>query len=200
MAAEIRDTEKNLTKLEKRRQFKKHHFYDDEYKKIRRARRLFKYPNRDYYKPIKTDDSFDNKNNYIEYISKGDKYENLSTKEYLDMIRPYLKNMIDDHKTPVKLPYNKITFGEWKIKLTMLKKCVSNRNFEETCNIYSVSDNIEIMMGGETDDIIDELLKSLLQRFQDAKENSNERGSRFVHENVELLYYYLHKISMKRGN
>ena len=94
MASEIRDTEKNLIKLEKRRQFKKHHFYDDEYKKIRRARRLFKYPNRDYYKPIKTDDSFDNKNNYIKHISKGDKYENLSTKEYLDMIRPYLKDMI----------------------------------------------------------------------------------------------------------
>ena len=36
---------------------------------------------RDYYKPTKTVDSFDNKkNSYIEYISKRDKYENSSPK------------------------------------------------------------------------------------------------------------------------
>ena len=39
--------------------------------------------NEDYYKPIKTTDSFDNKNNYIEYQSKGDKDKQLSIKEYL---------------------------------------------------------------------------------------------------------------------
>ena len=33
------------------------------------------------FKPIKTDNSFDGKkNSYIKYISKGDKYENLSPK------------------------------------------------------------------------------------------------------------------------
>ena len=47
-------------------------------------------------------------------------------------------------------------------------------------------------------DII-EFFKFLLQRFQDVKGKSNERGSEFIHENVELLYYYLHKISLKRG-
>ena len=31
----------------------------------------------------------------------------------------------------------------------------------------SKSDNIEIMMGSETDDIIDELFKSFLQRYQE---------------------------------
>ena len=29
------------------------------------------------------------KNNYIEYTSKGDRYEHLSPKEYLKAIRPY---------------------------------------------------------------------------------------------------------------
>ena len=37
-------------------------------------------------------------NNYIEYASKGDRYENLSPKEYLNMIRPYLRDLINEHK------------------------------------------------------------------------------------------------------
>ena len=37
--------------------------------------------------------------NYIEYQSKGDKDKNLCPKEYLDMIRPYLSDMIIDYKT-----------------------------------------------------------------------------------------------------
>ena len=71
-------------------------------KKRKSLRRLFKYSNRDYYKPIKIVDNFDNKKNYTEQKSKGDKYENLSPKEYLDMIRPYLRTMIKDHKAPMR--------------------------------------------------------------------------------------------------
>ena len=51
-------------------------------------RPLFKVFDRDYYKPIRTDDGFAGRNNnYIEYTSKEDRYENLSPKEYLNMIR-----------------------------------------------------------------------------------------------------------------
>ena len=53
---------------------------------------------------MKTIDSLDNKrNSYIEYKSTGDKDENLSPKEYLDLIRPYLGDVINDHKTPMKV-------------------------------------------------------------------------------------------------
>ena len=34
----------------------------------------------------------------MEYMSRGDRYENLSPKRYLDMIRPYLRDLITDHK------------------------------------------------------------------------------------------------------
>ena len=34
----------------------------------------------------------------MEYMSRGDRYENLSSKRYLDMIRPYLRDLINDHK------------------------------------------------------------------------------------------------------
>ena len=66
------------------------------------------------------------------------------------------------------------------------------KNFEKNRSIYLPSNNIEIFMGSDTDKIIDDFLKSLLQRFQYAKEKSNERGSEFIHENV-LLCYILHE-------
>ena len=48
---------------------------DDEYRKKLSIRTLF---DRDYYKPIRTDGGFSGRrNNYIEYMSEGDIYENL---------------------------------------------------------------------------------------------------------------------------
>ena len=72
---------------------------DDEYRKIWSIRTLFKEFDRDYYKPIITDNGFAGRRNYyIEYKSKGERYENLSPKKYLKMIRPYLRDLINDHK------------------------------------------------------------------------------------------------------
>ena len=51
----------------------------------------------DYYKPIITNGAFNN--NYIQYESKENKDKILTLKEYLDMIRPYLSDIINDHKT-----------------------------------------------------------------------------------------------------
>ena len=134
--AEIREAEKNLIELENSLQFKKFHNYDydDEYKKIRSVKKLFKQSDRDYFKPIKTIDSFDNIKGYAEYRSRGDKYENLSPKEYLDMIRPHLRDMINDNKAPMKLPDKVLDdesqFGEWKIQLKMRINCISSDNFK----------------------------------------------------------------------
>ena len=50
------------------------------------------------------------------------------------MIRPYLRDIY--HNTPMKLLNNKTTSGAWKIQLMMLNKCISNKNFEETRDIY----------------------------------------------------------------
>ena len=64
--------------------------------------------------------------------------------------------------------------------------------------LHTKSDNIEIMMVSETDDIIRELIDSLLQRYQKGLEESN-RGSDFVLNSVDLLHYRLQKTSLKRG-
>ena len=49
----------------------------------------------DYYKPLKTNNAFNS--NYIEYESKGDKNKTLSIKEHLNMVRLYVRDIINDH-------------------------------------------------------------------------------------------------------
>ena len=56
----------------------------------------------DCYMPIKTKHAFDD--DHIEYESRGDKDNNLSLEEYLNIIRPYLRDIINNHKT----------LSEWK--------------------------------------------------------------------------------------
>ena len=122
---EIKEIKENLHELEKSlSKFKKYYHYDDvEYKGIRRVGNLFDTSiNEDYQKPMSTIDAFNNTNNYIECESKRDKNKILSTKEYLDMIRPYLSDIIHDRKTHGKWKAqsgNKIidykTQGGWQI-------------------------------------------------------------------------------------
>ena len=53
-------------------------------------------------------------------------------------------------------------------------------------------------MVSETDDIIKELRESLLQRYQEGLEEWM-KGSNFVRDSVDLLYYHLQKTSLRRG-
>ena len=107
---------------------------------------LFDEIDKDYYKPTKTKTA--SKGNYIEYESKEGKDKNLSPKEYLDMIRPYLSDMINDHKTR----------REWEIQLTIQINFISSKDSEETRTMHTNSHNIEIMMGNETDEITGKFL------------------------------------------
>ena len=63
--------------------------------------------------------------------------------------------------------------------------------------MHTKSDNIEIMMGSETDDIIDKLFKSILKKYQEGLEESM-REIEFIFDNVDLLYYNQQKISLNR--
>ena len=67
------------------------------------------------------------------------------------MIRPYLSNIINDHKIPEVLkvhPVNKVidyetTLGEWKIQLTMTINFVSSKDdSDEIRTMHTKSDNI----------------------------------------------------------
>ena len=54
------------------------------------------------------------------------------------------------------------------------------------------------MIGYETDEIIEDLFYSFLQRYQNGLEESM-RGSEFVFDNIDSLYYKLYKIILDRG-
>ena len=103
----------------------------------------------DYYKLIRNSVAFSR--NYIEYESNGDKDKMLSTEKYLDKIEPYLNNLIDDHKNQ----------GEWKIQLTMAINFISSKYSNETPTIHRKSDNTEMMIDNERDEIIQELFNCL---------------------------------------
>ena len=83
-----------------------------------------------YYKPIITTSAFNNK--YIQYESRGNKDKILTANEYLDMIGPYLSNIINDYKIQGEWRIhsgNTIikdkTQGEWEIQLTMAINFIS---------------------------------------------------------------------------
>ena len=64
--------------------------------------------------------------------------------------------------------------------------------------MYSISDNIEIMMGSSANEIIKHLFDSLLKRYQEGLQVSM-RGSEFVFDYVESLNYIFHKVDLKRS-
>ena len=111
----------------------------------------------------------------------------MSPKEYLDIIRPYLSDMIVDYKAQ----------GEWKTQLTMSINFISSKDSDETRNLRTKSNNIEIMMSNKTGEVIDEISKCFSQNFQKDLEGSM-RGSELNFDGADLLYYHLQKISLKR--
>ena len=54
------------------------------------------------------------------------------------------------------------------------------------------------MQGSETDKVIEELFESLLQKYQSGLQEIM-KGSEFIFDSVDLLYYKLHKISLNRS-
>ena len=86
--------------------------------------------------------------------------------------------------------------AEWKIQLTMQNSCISTRSFEETHTLYTKSEPVEIFMGSNTEDVNDRLFNTLLQKFQNVQETSNERASEFILDSVELLYYHFQRIDI----
>ena len=69
---------------------------------------------------------------------------------------------------------------------------------DETLTMRRKNNNVEIMMGSETDETIKGLFGSFLESYQEKLEESI-RGSEFIYDSVDSLYYDLNKISLSRG-
>ena len=106
----------------------------------------------------------------------------LAVFEYFDKIRPYLKDMIE------AIGEWKKAKGEWKIQLSMRIIFVSFIDVNETREMYTKSDNITIMNGTDTSDVINELNDSFTKRFQKGLE-TKIKGSSYIFECIDLLEY-----------
>ena len=204
--SELKEIKKNLYNIEKTKQFDskrtnkyldeldkkilkldKYHYHDDyKYRGIKNIKDLFKLSiDKDYYKPILVKSVYNN--NYIQYESKGDKI--LTHKEYLTLIEKYLRKLINYYK-------NK---GEWKVQLIAEISFISLKpGSDETRIMHTRSDNEEFTNDSETDEIIEGLFESFLQKYE---ENLQEemKGSDFEFDGVNFLYYDFNKISINRG-
>ena len=202
----LKEIKENLLEVEKNiSKSKKYDDYDDyEYKGIRSMRNLL--VDKDY-KPVIIDVAFNS--NYVQYesVEGKDKDKNLLVKEFLDRIKTCVSYMINKHKAQGKKwrihSGNKviecITQGEFKIQLTMVINFISSiPDSDETRIMRTKSDNIAFVMGSETDEVIEELFKSFLQRYQEGLKESM-RGSNFIFDRLDALYYDLNKISLSRG-
>ena len=129
---------------------------------------------KDNFKPYKFTSSFNSKN--------------LSIEEYLDEIRSYLSDIINEHK-------NK---DEWKIQINMSINFNSLKDSNEVRTMYTKRNNVDIMTGVDTNDAVEELFKSALEKYQTGLQESM-RGSEFVFDCVNEFHYKLRKVDLNRG-
>ena len=80
----------------------------------------------------------------------------------------------------------------------MQNNCISTKNFEDTCTIYTRSEPVEIFVGSDTSDVTDRPVDTTLKRFQEAIKTS-VKESEFTYESVGLLYYHFQGIDIRRA-
>ena len=120
--------------------------------------------------------------NYVKYESKGDKI--LTLKEYLALIERYLRELIEEYKLK----------GEWKVQLIAEINFISLKlGSDEIRIMHTGSDNIEITISKDNYEIIEDLFKSFLQKYEENLQNKM-RGSNFEFDGVNFLYYDFNKI------
>ena len=69
---------------------------------------------------------------------------------------------------------------------------------DKTRIMYTKIDNIEIMLGDDNDDIIEQLFESLLQKYEENFQNKI-KGLEFEFDGVNFLYYNFNKTTLNRG-
>ena len=138
-----------------------------------------------FYKPLRVSNFWSN--NYIEYESNDGRSKTLSVEDYLNKIRPYLKDIINNLKKS----------DTWKIQLAIPNNFISFIDNDEECVMHSKNDNRKVVINDEADEAIKELSDSLKNRYQNNLVSM--KGSEFVFDNVQLLYYKCHKINPNCG-
>ena len=118
----------------------------------------------------------------------GQRNKNLPIKEYLEEIISYLKDIINDLEK----------FDSWKFQLTIAINFISSKDIDEECIMHWKKGNIEVLVFGKADEVIEELFELLLRRYQIRLERWII-GHDFIFDSLYLLYYKCHKINFESG-
>ena len=103
----------------------------------------------------------------------------MSLEDCLDRyLRPYLKDNINDLKK----------YDTWKVQLTMAIIFIYSKGNDEERVIHSKSDNIEIMIKYNANEVIEKHFESLLKRYQVELEKSM-KGIDFILDYIFILYF-----------
>ena len=123
----------------------------------------------------------------MEYGCEGS--NSLSFTEYLDLIKRYLEDLINEKK-------NK---GEWKLQLKARISFVSLKlDSDETRLMHTRSNSAEFMNGSETEKIIESLYRSLLENYNDNLQEKL-RGSDFVFNGINYFFYDFNRVCISKG-
>ena len=138
----------------------------------------------DHYKPILVQGLFNN--NYQRYYCRGDPTRQLSINNYLDKIIPYVKILIDEDKiSEQKMQFD---IGINLIHITDKKRITH----------FSISDNIKCFPSNNVDHILNKLLISLYEKYQEDIKLCHTSSS-FIYESVEELNIHFNKVDLQRG-
>ena len=124
---------------------------------------------------------------YGKYDIIGDKASSIG--QYFSKIMYYLRKLINDYKQK----------DEWKVQLSIQVTFSSIINENKTDIMHTKSDNVELLKGYSTSDVINMLYNTRVNRYQESLENKMN-GSNYVFDNVKKLDISFNKISISRGN
>ena len=69
----------------------------------------------------------------------------------------------------------------------MVVNFISSKDSDETRTMHTKGNNVEIMIGSETYEIIEELFESFLQKYQEGLENQQEKVNLFMTELMHCI-------------
>ena len=113
----------------------------------------------------------------------------LSFNEYLELIKPYLYDLINVYKAK----------GEWKLQLSAEISFISQKpDSNEIRTMFTRSTPEEIIIGSETEEVAENLIMSILEKDQDNLQNKM-KGSDFIFNGINYLHYDFNRITISKG-